>query len=161
MRMPLPAVAPAMLLVALGFAPRTGRHDLRDEYRAKGGSTGGCSLQEAIYSANLHTNAAVDIVNADGAEHFTTTRCGTGNDTIIPPDRAISKMTNPLLLGETSWGDAVGVWKMSPGRSTFTADGLARSFTLRIERHPGGEVLTSDLKMPVRKVRISYEVHIT
>ena len=86
---------------------------------------------------------------------------GTGNDTIIPPDRAISKMTNPLLLGETSWGDAVGVWKMSPGSSTLTADGLARSFTLRIERHPGGEVLTSDLKMTVRKVRISYEVHIT
>ena len=75
MRMPLPAVAPAMLLVALGFAPRTGRHDLRDEYRAKGGSTGGCSLQEAIYSANLHTNAAVDFVNADGADHFITTRC--------------------------------------------------------------------------------------
>ena len=86
---------------------------------------------------------------------------GTGNDTIILPDRAISKMTNPLLLGETSWGDAVGVWKMSPGRSTFAADGLVRSFTLRIERRPGGEVLTSDLKMPVRKVRISYEVRIT
>jgi len=67
-----------------------------------------------------------------------------------------------LLLGEASWGDdAVGVWKMGPGRATFAADGLVRSFTLRIERHPRGEVLTSDLKMPVRKVRISYEVHIT
>ena len=58
-----------------------------------------------------------------------------------------------LLLGEASWGDdAVGVWKMSPGRSTFAADGLVRSFTLRIERHSGREAFTSDLRIPITEL---------
>jgi hypothetical protein len=49
--------------------------------------TGGCSLQEAIYSANLHTNMAIDSINLDGTDHFVTTDCvaGTGNDTIVLP----------------------------------------------------------------------------
>src|SRR5215471_11631942 len=43
-----------------------------------------------------------------------------------------------------SGGDAVGVWKLSPGRSTFAADRQPRSLTLRIERHSRGEVFTVD-----------------
>ena len=50
-----------------------------------------------------------------------------------------------VLAGGVVWGgDAVGVWKLSPGRSTFAADPQPRSFTLRIERHSSGEVLTVD-----------------
>jgi hypothetical protein len=39
-------------------------------------------------------------------------------------------------------GDAVGVWKLSPRRSTFAEDRQPRSLTLRIERHSSGEVFT-------------------
>lgn len=41
-------------------------------------------------------------------------------------------------------GDAVGVWKLSPGRSTFATDRHPRSLTLRIERHSKGELFTVD-----------------
>src|SRR5215469_683603 len=41
-------------------------------------------------------------------------------------------------------GDIVGVWKLSPGRSTFAADRQPRSLILRIERHSRGEVFTVD-----------------
>src|ERR1041385_5295259 len=46
--------------------------------------SGGCSLQEAIYSANLHSNIAIDATDPD---NFITTQCvaGTGNDTIVLP----------------------------------------------------------------------------
>lgn len=50
------------------------------------------------------------------------------------------------LAGGAGWGggDAVGVWKLSPGRSTFAADRQPRNLTLRIERHSSGEVFTVD-----------------
>ena len=48
-----------------------------------------------------------------------------------------------VLAGGASWGgDAVGVWKMNPRRSTYAADPVPRNFTLRIERHATGEVFT-------------------
>jgi len=60
-------------------------------------STGGCSLKEAIYSANLQTNSAVDSLNPDGTDHFVTTQCvpGTGNDIIVLPISATFSMTTP------------------------------------------------------------------
>jgi hypothetical protein len=50
------------------------------------------------------------------------------------------------LAGAAGWagGDAVGVWKLSPGRSTFAEDRQPRNLTLRIERHSKGEVFTMD-----------------
>lgn len=50
------------------------------------------------------------------------------------------------LAGGAGWGggDAVRVWKLSPGRSTFAADRQPRNLTLRIERHSRGEVFTVD-----------------
>jgi hypothetical protein len=49
-----------------------------------------------------------------------------------------------VLAGGAVWGggDAVGIWKLSPGRSIVAADRQLRSLTLRIERHPRGEVFT-------------------
>jgi hypothetical protein len=51
-----------------------------------------------------------------------------------------------VLAGGAGWGggDAVGVWKWNPDRSTFAADRQLRSLILRIEHHPIGEVFTVD-----------------
>ena len=47
------------------------------------------------------------------------------------------------LLGATSWaGEAFGVWKLNPARSTLA--GNQKSVTLRIEPHTRGEVFTLD-----------------
>jgi hypothetical protein len=60
-------------------------------------STGGCSLQEAIYSANLNNNIAVASVNADGSENFITTQCVPGSsdgvDVIILPSGGTLQMS--------------------------------------------------------------------
>jgi hypothetical protein len=66
--MRLPRSAAAMLPVLAGFISQSGAVTIPVTTKVqKVSSTGGCSLQEAIYSANLHTNAAVDLVSADGA----------------------------------------------------------------------------------------------
>src|SRR5260370_647866 len=58
--------------------------------------TGGCSLQEAIYSANFHNNIAID--STEAVDHFVTTDCvaGTGNDTIVLPAEAVFQMDHSL-----------------------------------------------------------------
>lgn len=52
--------------------------------------TGGCSLQEAIFSANLDNNLAIDKYGIDGTPHMITTQCakGQGDDTIVLPTGA-------------------------------------------------------------------------
>src|SRR5450432_3458608 len=53
--------------------------------------TGGCSLQEAIFSANLDNNVAIDKYDLfDGTPHMITTQCakGQGDDTIVLPTGA-------------------------------------------------------------------------
>ena len=63
-----------------------------------GPGTGGCSLQEAIYSSVLHDTfdgthgLAIDATDPD---HFITTDCvlGTGNDTIVLPSKGVLRMT--------------------------------------------------------------------
>src|SRR5271169_576148 len=59
-------------------------------------SSGGCSLKEAIYSANLNDNIAVDSVNSDGSDHLIITGCvaGTGDDTIVLPTGAVFQMSS-------------------------------------------------------------------
>jgi hypothetical protein len=54
--------------------------------------------------------------------------------------RAVPLLT---LLGATSWaGEAFGVWKLNPARSTLVEN--QKSVTLRIEPHTRGEVFTLD-----------------
>ena len=52
------------------------------------------------------------------------------------------------LLSATFFGQGLertsGTWKMHAARSTFAAGSAWRSLTLRIERHPKGEVFTMD-----------------
>ena len=47
-----------------------------------------------------------------------------------------------LAGGACGGDDALGIWKMNPRRSAFTAERAPRNFTLRIERHAQGEVFT-------------------
>jgi HYR domain len=60
-----------------------------------GVGTGGCSLQEAIYSANFNDNKAIDSTNPD---HFITTECvagsSSGNDTIVLPTGAVFSLSS-------------------------------------------------------------------
>jgi hypothetical protein len=58
--------------------------------------TEGCSLQEAIFSANLDNNVAIDKYAIDGTPHMITTQCakGQGDDTIVLPNGAT------FLLGD-------------------------------------------------------------
>jgi hypothetical protein len=50
-----------------------------------------------------------------------------------------------ILAGGAGWADdAVGVWNMIPGHSTFAVDRPPRTVTLRIESHSKGEVLTME-----------------
>ena len=55
-------------------------------------STGGCSLPEAIYSANFDRNIAIDTTDPD---HFITTNCtpGSGDDTIVLPSGMVFQGT--------------------------------------------------------------------
>jgi hypothetical protein len=55
--------------------------------------------------------------------------------------------TVPLLVlfGAACWASgAFGTWKLNATRSTFVGDTRPKSFTLRIEPHGKGEVLTLD-----------------
>ncbi len=56
-------------------------------------ATAGCSLQEAIFSANFDKNIAIDSTNPD---RFITTECvaGNGHDTIVLPTRAVLQMSS-------------------------------------------------------------------
>jgi hypothetical protein len=48
-----------------------------------------------------------------------------------------------ILMSATCRAESpAGVWKMNSGRSTFAGDAQPKSFTLRIEPHPRGEVFT-------------------
>src|SRR6266478_801822 len=86
----------AMLLLMLVIAPRAA--EAATIYvtttQQKVTSSGGCSLQEAIYSANLQTNLAYQSGNG-----YISTQCipGTGNDTLVLPTKAAFNMGNVLL----------------------------------------------------------------
>jgi hypothetical protein len=109
--------------------------------------TGGCSLQEAIYSANLHTNQAISGINPDGSDIFVTTHCvpGTGIDTIVLPFGATITMSHALgdahnYLGTTGTPlissnitiEANGSLIMSVGARHFRAFALGGSGSLTI-----------------------------
>ncbi len=68
--------------------------------------TGGCSLIEAIDSANFDNNIAIDFANADGTDHFVTTECvpGSGDDTIVLPPGATLTMIFAVLDAHNPWG---------------------------------------------------------
>src|SRR5438477_5995522 len=54
----------------------------------------------------------------------------------------------PMLLAANGFGEGLegtsGTWRMNAARSTFVGGAPFKSLTVRIERHPKGEVLTLD-----------------
>jgi hypothetical protein len=92
------SIAPSSSRTPGGLKPLAGAtiNVTTTQQKVAGQGTGGCSLQEAIFSANLHTNMAIDSINPDGTDHFVTTDCaaGTGNDTIVLPGGAVFQMGN-------------------------------------------------------------------
>jgi hypothetical protein len=69
-------------------------------------ASGGCSLQEAVYSANFDNNIAIDHPNLDGTDHFLTDASGqlahteyvpgNGDDTIVLPTGGVLQMYEPV-----------------------------------------------------------------
>jgi CSLREA domain-containing protein len=66
-------------------------------------SSGGCSLPEAIYSANFDRNIAIDSTNPD---HFINTNCtsGSGDDTIVLPAGAVFWMSGSVADAYNPFG---------------------------------------------------------
>ncbi len=50
-----------------------------------------------------------------------------------------------LILVGWAQGAGFGSWKLNPARSTFSGETPPKSFTLRVEPHAKGEVVTVDL----------------
>lgn len=99
-----------MVLAFLNLASRldaqTGATIFVTTLEDKISTTGGCSLQEAIYSANFDNNIAIDAINPDGTDHFITTQCvpGSGDDTIILPTLATFVMSPIVDDGHNPFG---------------------------------------------------------
>jgi hypothetical protein len=53
-------------------------------------------------------------------------------------------LLTPALLMASCFGETLGTWKMITARSTFGAGAQPKSFTVRIQPHPKGEVFTLD-----------------
>jgi uncharacterized repeat protein (TIGR01451 family) len=89
------------LLLGLAERDAKGQNYIYVTYTSQkvlGTGTGGCSLQEAIYAANLHSNKAITGTNPDGTDIFVTTDCvpGTGTDTIVLPYSTTIVMSQAL-----------------------------------------------------------------
>ncbi len=71
-------------------------------------STGGCSLQEAIYSANLNSNTAPDLFKDDGSENLIPTQCVPGSpdgtDILVLPAGAVFLIDHPILDEHNPFG---------------------------------------------------------
>ncbi|HEV3201526.1 MAG TPA: hypothetical protein VGZ73_26685, partial [Bryobacteraceae bacterium] len=125
---------------------------------------GGCSLQEAIYSANLRTNQAVDHINADGSDNLITTQCvpGTGNDTIVLPVGATFMMTTFVqdahnYLGPTATPLIFSNITIAANGSLLQWTGTAhvRAFAVgTITVGPGGGIFNSTGSLTIRNAYI-------
>ncbi len=101
-------------------------------------STGGCSLKEAIHSANFDSNIAIDQVLPGGIDHFITTQCvpGSGADTIVLPAgvtfsmlRVTDDLHNPI--GPTATPIVFTTITIEGNGSTLQWSGaLSRAFTI-------------------------------
>jgi hypothetical protein len=100
---------------------------------------GGCSLQEAIYSARFDSNIAIDTYDSTGRPHFVTTQCvpGNGADRIILPVQAIFQLNQVVLdasnpFGATATPMVVSNITIEANGSTlqWTGSKNARAFTV-------------------------------
>ena len=56
----------------------------------------------------------------------------------------LTLLTPLLILVGSAQGGIFGSWKLNPARSTFSGETPPKSFTLRVEPHAKGEVVTVD-----------------
>jgi hypothetical protein len=100
----------AMLLLPLAIAGPAARgatiYVTTTQERVVGGP--GCSLQEAIFAANLQTNLAIEDILPDGSDVFARTNCvpGTGNDTIVLPTGGVFYLSAPIVDPHSPLGPA-------------------------------------------------------
>jgi hypothetical protein len=94
--------------------------------------TGGCSLEEAIYAANLNSNMVPDSLNDDGSEHLTPTQCvpgsADGTDIIVLPAGAVFLMDHRTLdihnpFGPTATPPVTSRIRIEANGSTFQHTG--------------------------------------
>jgi hypothetical protein len=125
----------------------------------------GCSLQEAIYSANFDDNKAIDSTNPD---HFITTECvkGNGDDTIVLPSGAIFQMSNIVddahnPLGPTATPLIFSNIVIEANGARIERTGLAniRAFSVgfaSVDTNPGGppHVVSGTGELRIRNVHI-------
>ncbi len=102
----LATVLLGMLGLAQPGAAQTGSFISVTTTADKISSSGGCSLKEAIYSANFKNNVAVDSINTDGTDHLIPTGCvaGTGDDTIVLPSSALLQMSTVTIDAHNPYG---------------------------------------------------------
>src|SRR6266851_6076039 len=95
----------AILLASFGMArPAAAQTNLiHVTTTTPGNSNGGCSLQEAIYSANFDQAIAIGTVNPDT---FYNTGCepGNGTDTIVLPANSVFQMTSVVDDAHNQYG---------------------------------------------------------
>jgi len=100
---------------------------------------GGCSLQEAMYSARFDNNIAIDTYDSTGRPHFVTTQCvpGNGADRIILPVQAVFQLNQVVLdatnpFGATATPMVVSNITIEANGSTvqWTGSKNARAFTV-------------------------------
>jgi uncharacterized repeat protein (TIGR02543 family) len=107
------AMVLTVLLLVLGSPGRasaqTGAVIFVTSLEDKISSTGGCSLQEAIYSANLNNNIAVESYNSsDHSPNYITTQCvpgsSIGSDIIILPNGAKFQLSKIIDDAQNPFG---------------------------------------------------------
>ena len=133
------------------------------QWRVSGGP--GCSLQEAIWAANLQTSLALSGVNSDGSDSFVVTNCtaGDGNDTIVLPIKGVFVLTaavpdihsilgptaNPIVFSNiTIEGNGAQLWWLGAGH--------ARAFSVggAFVPLPGGGAATGTGNLILRNLYI-------
>src|SRR5258708_16009724 len=107
------AMVLTILLLLLGSPGRasaqTGAIIFVTSLEDKISSTGGCSLQEAIYSANLNNNIAVESYNSsDHSPNYITTQCvpgsSIGSDIIVLPNGAKFQLSKIIDDAQNPFG---------------------------------------------------------
>jgi len=128
--------------------------------------TGGCSLQEAIYSANFDRNVAIDSTNPD---HFIATACesGSGDDVIVLPERAeffmarvlddahnpVGPTATPIVFSNITIEAHGAHLQRSFGAGNFRAFAVAFA---SVDLNPGGtpEIVSGTGRLTIRNAHI-------
>jgi len=97
-----------LLLLTAGLGARDAAGGVIFVTRLPGdASSTGCSLQEAIYSANFDSNTAIGGYDSeDNSPHYYTTECvaGSGDDVIVLPIRAVFNLSRDIVDAVNPFG---------------------------------------------------------